>query len=90
MLDARCLADALKRQPHPRAALWAYEQERRAATEAVVCQNRKGGPEGVIDAVEKLAPAGFADIDQVLPRTDREALVRGYAVTAGFSQVRRG
>lgn len=90
VLDARCLADALKRQPHPRAALWAYEQERRAATEAVVCQNRKGGPEGVIDAVEKLAPAGFADIDQVLPRTDREALVRGYAVTAGFSQVRRG
>lgn len=90
VLDARCLADALRLQPHPRAALWAYEGERRPRTAEIVAQNRKGGPEGVIDAVEKLAPAGFDDIDAVLPHADREALVRGYAVMAGFSLVRRG
>ncbi|MCF3974813.1 flavin-dependent oxidoreductase [Paracoccus salsus] len=90
VLDARCVADALKQQPHPRAALWSYEAERRPRTAEIVAQNRKGGPEGVIDAVERLAPAGFADIDDVLPRNDREALVKGYAVMAGFSLVRRG
>lgn len=89
MLDARCLADALKSQPHPRAALWAYEADRRPRTAEIVAQNRKGGPEGVIDAVETLAPAGFDDIDAVLSHADREALVKGYAVMAGFSLVRR-
>ncbi|SET29730.1 flavin-dependent oxidoreductase [Paracoccus homiensis] len=89
VLDARCLADALKTQPHPRAGLWAYEAQRRPATAQVVAQNRKGGPEAVIDAVEKLAPAGFDDIDQVLPHADREALVKGYAQMAGFSDVKR-
>lgn len=89
MLDARCLADALQAQPHPRAALWFYDAARRAATAEIVAQNRKGGPEGVIDAVEKIAPAGFDDIDAVLPHADREALVRGYAIMSGFSLVRR-
>ena len=90
ILDARSLADALKSQPHPRAALWHYEADRLPTTARIVAQNRKGGPEGVIDAVEKLAPAGFDDIDSVLPRADREALVKGYAVMAGFSVQRRG
>lgn len=89
VLDARSLADALKTQPHPRAALWVYEADRRPKTADIVVQNRKGGPEGVIDAVEKLAPAGFDDIDSVLSYADREALVKGYAAMAGFSLVRR-
>lgn len=89
VLDARSLADALQAQPHPRAALWAYEADRRPKTAEIVAQNRKGGPEGVIDAVEKLAPAGFHDIDEVLSYADREALVRGYAALAGFSRVKR-
>lgn len=88
VLDARCLADALACQPHPRAGLWAYEAERRPRTAEIVAQNRKGGPEGVIDAVETLAPAGFDDIETVLPRADREALVKGYAKLAGFAVVR--
>ena len=48
--------------------------------------NRKGGPEGVIDAVEERAPDGFTDIDTVLSFEERKAIVRGYASTAGFSQ----
>ena len=47
--------------------------------------NRKGGPEGVIDAVEGLAPDGFDDVEAVLPYADREAIVRGYAQKAGFA-----
>ena len=89
ILDARCLADRLVTSEHPRAALWAYEAERRPKTAEVVLSNRKGGPEGVIDEVEKRSPAGFADLELVMPRPEREAWVRGYATMAGFQQVRR-
>jgi 5-methylphenazine-1-carboxylate 1-monooxygenase len=86
ILDARCLADALKEAEHPMAALHAYEAERLPKTAEIVRSNRKGGPEGVIDAVETLAPDGFTDIEAVLPHAEREAIVRGYAHKAGFAK----
>ena len=52
----------------------------------IVRNNRKGGPEGVIDEVERRAPDGFADIDEVLSRSEREAIVKGYAQLAGFAK----
>src|ERR1700754_3930038 len=80
ILDARCLADLLARAEHPRQALMAYEQKRLPMTAEIVRSNRRGGPEGVIDAVEQLAPQGFnGDVDGVLPYEQREAIVRGYA-----------
>jgi 5-methylphenazine-1-carboxylate 1-monooxygenase len=48
--------------------------------------NRKGGPEGVIDAIESRAPEGFNNIDDVLSYEERKAIVRGYASTAGFEK----
>jgi len=86
ILDARCLADHLLKAEHPAHALWAYEQDRLAPTAKIVRMNRKGGPEGVIDAIEQLAPDGFANIDDVLGYEQRKAIVRGYASTAGFAQ----
>jgi len=86
ILDARCLADALARAEHPMAALHSYEAERLPKTAEIVRSNRKGGPEGVIDAVEALAPGGFDDIESVLPYAEREAIVRGYAQKAGFAK----
>jgi 2-polyprenyl-6-methoxyphenol hydroxylase-like FAD-dependent oxidoreductase len=86
ILDARCLTDLLAKAEHPQHALWAYDQERLPATAQVVRMNRKGGPEGVIDAVEARAPDGFSNIDDVLSFEERKAIVRGYASTAGFAQ----
>jgi 5-methylphenazine-1-carboxylate 1-monooxygenase len=86
ILDARVLADRLKGDEQPCGALWAYEQERLPMTAQLVRMNRKGGPEGVIDAVEALAPDGFTDIDAVLSHEQRMAIVRGYASTAGFAR----
>ena len=71
----------------PRQALMAYEQKRLPMTAEIVRANRRGGPEGVIDAVEQLAPDGFTDIDKVLSYSQREAIVRGYAGEAGFAAV---
>src|SRR3569832_1964328 len=85
ILDARALADALARSAHPRQALAAYEQQRLPMTSESVAANRRGGPEGVIDAVEQLAPQGFSDIDTILNYEAREAIVRGYATRAGFA-----
>ena len=75
ILDARCLADALHQSEHPMQALHVYERERLAKTAAIVKANRKGGPERVIDEVEKRAPAGFTDIDAVLSHEKRSAII---------------
>src|SRR5215831_9197585 len=87
ILDARCLADALVRAEHPRQALVEYEKKRLPMTADIVRSNRRGGPEGVIDAVEQLAPDGFDNVDNVLSYSQREAIVRGYASKAGFAAV---
>jgi 2-polyprenyl-6-methoxyphenol hydroxylase-like FAD-dependent oxidoreductase len=86
ILDARALADHLVKAEHPTHALWAYEQDRLPPTAQIVRMNRTGGPEGVIDVVEDLAPEGFSNIDDVLSYEQRKAIVRGYASTAGFAQ----
>ncbi|HEY1246669.1 MAG TPA: flavin-dependent oxidoreductase [Hyphomicrobiaceae bacterium] len=85
ILDARCLADRLNKAEHPMQALAEYEAERLPRTAEIVRLNRTGGPERVIDEVEKLAPAGFEYVDRVLSRADREAIVKGYAGKAGFA-----
>jgi len=92
ILDARCLADQLVSSEHARAALATYEADRSPKTAEIVRNNRKGGPEGVIDEVERRAPDGFDDIDDVLSHAEREAIVKGYAQLAGFAkeQVNRG
>jgi 5-methylphenazine-1-carboxylate 1-monooxygenase len=86
ILDARCLADRLKDADNPLHALWLYEQTRLPSTADIVRMNRKGGPEGVIDAVEARAPDGFTNIDDVLSFEQRKAIVRGYASAAGFAR----
>ena len=67
-------------------ALAAYDAERRPMTTEIVLNNRKGGPEGVIDVLEQRAPDGFADVDAVASYAEREAIVRGYASMAGFAR----
>jgi 5-methylphenazine-1-carboxylate 1-monooxygenase len=86
ILDARVLADRLADAEHPVHALWAYEAVRLPVTAEIVRLNRRGGPEGVIDAVEARAPEGFGNIDEVLSFEERKAIVRGYASTAGFAR----
>jgi 5-methylphenazine-1-carboxylate 1-monooxygenase len=86
ILDARCLADRLADADHPVHALWLYEQTRLPMTAEIVRMNRRGGPEGVIDAVEARAPEGFSNIDDILSFEQRKAIVRGYASAAGFAR----
>jgi 2-polyprenyl-6-methoxyphenol hydroxylase-like FAD-dependent oxidoreductase len=85
ILDARALADALAAGGDVADALRRYDAERLPKTAELVRSNRGGGPEGVIDAVQRLAPDGFDDVDAVLSRAERQAIVGGYAQRAGFA-----
>jgi 2-polyprenyl-6-methoxyphenol hydroxylase-like FAD-dependent oxidoreductase len=85
VLDGVSLAKHLSSDADVITALAGYDSERRNATEDVVLNNRKGGPERVIDVIEERAPDGFADIDAVATHSEREAIVCGYAVMAGFA-----
>jgi 5-methylphenazine-1-carboxylate 1-monooxygenase len=85
-LDAKCLAEALSRHTDPAAALLEYQDERLPKTAEVVRRNRKGGPEGVIDEVERRAPTGFDRLENVITNEELEAIVQGYARTAGFAR----
>jgi len=85
VLDARALAWHLQGGTVV-AALAAYDAERRPMTAEIVLNNRRGGPERVIDVLEERAPGGFSDVDAVASYAEREAIVRGYASMAGFSR----
>lgn len=86
IVDAQSLARHLKTAASVSTAFAAYDEERRPAMAKIVAANRKGGPEGVIDLIEARAPHGFDDIDRVAGHAEREAVVRGYASMAGFTQ----
>lgn len=87
ILDARCLAGLLADcKGDVTSALKAYEAERLPMTANIVRTNRKGGPEQVIDLVEERAPNGFEKLSDVATHEELEAMVRGYASLAKFSQ----
>lgn len=88
ILDARSLADNLARHDDPTAALRSYEQDRLPATSDVVHRNRRGGPEGVIDVVEELAPDGFDKLEDVIDPARLETIVSDYAKVSGARRAR--
>lgn len=88
ILDARSLADSLSGHDDPAEALRAYERDRLPATSDVVRRNRGGGPEGVIDVVEELAPDGFDRLEDVIDPARLEAIVSEYAQASGAHRAR--
>lgn len=84
ILDARVLAYHLGTAESVDLALAAYEADRRPATTALQESNRRLGPEIVMRIVHERAPQGFADIDAVLSRAEREEAAAAYKRTAGF------
>jgi 5-methylphenazine-1-carboxylate 1-monooxygenase len=89
ILDARSLAEHLARCSQPAEALQAYQRERLPATSEVVLRNRKGGPERVIDEVERRAPEGFARIEEVIDPAELEAIISSYSRVSGAAVDRK-
>lgn len=66
------LAAAAETGGDPASALVAYENERRPMTTELVLDNRKLGPEQVLELVHQRAPDGFTDVSEVLSRAELE------------------
>ncbi|MFJ4165585.1 FAD-dependent monooxygenase [Microbacterium sp. NPDC089698] len=67
------------------AALAAYEEARRPAMTALLAGTRATGPERVMLLAAERAPQGFARIDDVIPRSEREEIANAYKRAAGFA-----
>lgn len=85
-MDAEALARHLAADTDPVAALRAYQEERLPVTAEIVRANRRGGPERVIDEVEKRAPAGFDRIEDVVDPAELAAIVANYAQMSGATR----
>ena len=86
VLDAESLARHLAAHTDPDAALRAYEAERLPATGEIVLRNRVGGPESVIDEVERRAPDGFERLADVIDAAELESVLNAYAAASGASR----
>ncbi len=85
ILDARVLAWHLARGAGDvQGALRAYEADRLPVTRAIALQNRAMGAEVMMDLAEARAPDGFADIEAVLPRREREERAEAYRRLSGL------
>lgn len=86
ILDARYLADCLAGDSNLLYALREYEAERLPRTAGIVLRNRMNGPEQVMQIAEERAPNGFANINDVIPREQLEAISLRYKRLAGFDK----
>jgi 5-methylphenazine-1-carboxylate 1-monooxygenase len=68
------------------AALSAYEAERLPKTAEVVRDNRRGGPERVLDLVAARAPEGFNRLEDVVTSRELADIVGGYARLTGLAK----
>ena len=68
--DSRLLGVGINLQPH--------------ATRELIALGLEPAFDKILHIVVKLAPAGFADIEAVVPQTERQAFADGYKAIAGM------
>ena len=51
----------------------------------ITLRNRRFGPEAALQLAEERAPAGFKSINEVIPRTELEAITASFASAAGLT-----
>jgi 2-polyprenyl-6-methoxyphenol hydroxylase-like FAD-dependent oxidoreductase len=88
ILDAAALAAALAAGPDAPAALRQYEERRLGPTTQLVLNNRRHGPEIVMQLAEERAPRGFKDVSEIFAPGELEGIAQGYKVAAGFDRDR--
>ncbi|HYC16331.1 MAG TPA: flavin-dependent oxidoreductase [Pseudolabrys sp.] len=85
-IDARTLADLLRKKPDPREALKAYEAERVAPAAKVVRTNREQPPDFINIKVEELVgDKPFDNLDKYITQDELRALSENYKSIAGFA-----
>ncbi|AZO78280.1 MULTISPECIES: flavin-dependent oxidoreductase [unclassified Bosea (in: a-proteobacteria)] len=83
IIDSRALADSLAAQPGPEGLL-AYEALRRPVTTNVVLNNRKSGPERVLDIAAARIKGPADRIEDLISPAELEEVAASYRQVAGF------
>lgn len=84
ILDAECLTECLQSNDDITLAFNKYEAIRMPATGNIVLQNRKMGPEEVMQIVEERAPEGFKNLYDVISEEELNTVSARYKKIAGF------
>jgi len=86
ILDAEAVGKALLEHDDVERALQAYEAERRPPTTKIVLDNRKTGPERVLQAIEQRCPGTCGDTHTCIPHNELEEVATAYKRLAGFDK----
>ncbi|WP_420407427.1 flavin-dependent oxidoreductase [Hoeflea sp.] len=86
ILDARVLGKAIVAHGLSEAALNAYEEDRRPATERIVVANRGNGPDQIMQVVEEKCQGMFDAVTDVMSREELEDHAARYKALAGFDR----
>lgn len=86
IMDARVLGAKFLRHGVTPEALSAYDAQLCQPISELVLRNRGNGPFGLLDLVDARCGGVFEQIDDIVPRAEREAFLADYKTAAGFAK----
>ena len=85
IIDARVLGAAMLAHGDTPAALEDYDAKLCKDLSALVLRNRGAGPFGLLNLLDDRCGGVFDEIDDVIPRAERDEFMRAYRAAAGFA-----
>jgi len=85
IIDASALAYYLKKHTEQKVALSYFEHDRRENLSKIQISNRHKGPEEIINIVNKLAPNGFDNITDIIPKKELKIIIDNYTSLTSMS-----
>jgi 2-polyprenyl-6-methoxyphenol hydroxylase-like FAD-dependent oxidoreductase len=85
IIDARVLGASMLAHGASPAALRDYDAKLCKDVSALVLRNRGAGPFGLLNLLDERCGGVFDDIENVIPRAERDEFMRGYQTAAGFA-----
>jgi 2-polyprenyl-6-methoxyphenol hydroxylase-like FAD-dependent oxidoreductase len=88
IVDARVLGAALLEHGVNADALQAYDETLRPQISPLILRNRGAGPFGLLNLLDERCGGVFDDIEKVIPKAERDEIMHGYKLAAGFAAER--
>lgn len=85
IMDSRVLGAAMLKHGVNSSALQAYNEDLCAEISQLVLRNRGSGPFELLKLLDDRCAGVFENIDDVIPRSEREEFMQGYKKAAGFA-----
>ena len=85
IMDARVLGAAMLEHGVNAKALRAYDTQLCAEISQVILRNRGAGPFGLLNLLDDRCGGVFDNIDDVIPKAERDEFMLRYKVAAGFA-----